>query len=89
MMHKYRFHLFVSLPELKAQMSFFIALAQAILRGLIKMEGNIPLLIEMMAKVYKFTEKFYVIFSSTCWPISFKLGTDHPLVKGIQICLNR
>ena len=32
--------------------------------------------------------KLFVFFSRTSGPISIKLGTKHPLVKGIQICLN-
>jgi hypothetical protein len=29
------------------------------------------------------------IFSRTSWPISIKLGTNHPLVKGILLCSNK
>ena len=30
--------------------------------------------------------KFKIFFSRTTWPISTKLGTEHCLVKGIQVC---
>jgi hypothetical protein len=36
----------------------------------------------------KYSENFK-IFSRTCQPISIKLGTNHPWVKGIQVCTNK
>jgi hypothetical protein len=29
-----------------------------------------------------------IFFSRTMWPILTRLGTDHPYVKGIQVCSN-
>jgi hypothetical protein len=29
-----------------------------------------------------------IFFSRTTWPILTKLGTNHPWVKGIQVCSN-
>jgi hypothetical protein len=33
--------------------------------------------------------KFFKTFSRTSWPKSIKLGTNHPWVKGIQVCSNK
>jgi hypothetical protein len=37
----------------------------------------------------KCNELFKNIFSKTSWPNSIKLDTNHCLVKGIQICLDK
>jgi hypothetical protein len=52
------------------------------------MKGNALLQGEIIVKKQKYTKKFQKIFSRTTGPISIKLGTNHPWVKGIPVCSN-
>jgi hypothetical protein len=52
-------------------------------------EGDCPFPRGYNRKRVKIHWKFVKIFSKTIWPISIKLGTNHPLVKGILNCSNK
>ena len=43
---------------------------------------------EIITKLEKYIDEIKKSFSKTTGPISFKLGTMNPWVKGIQVCLN-
>ena len=68
-------------------------LAQSILgwRGFkfVQMKGTALFQGEIITKYWKYIDKIKkIFFSRTTEPISTKLGTKHPWVKGIQISLN-
>jgi hypothetical protein len=53
-------------------------------------EGDCPSARGDNCKSVKIHQKFFkIFFSRTSKPNSIKLGTDNPLVKGIQVCSNK
>ena len=43
---------------------------------------------EIITKKGIYLDDLKKMFSRATWPISTKLGTNHPLVKGILVCSN-
>ena len=64
-----------SSPELKAQVSFSVHLCP-----------SVRLSVCLSVRLQNF--HIFIFFSRTTGPISTKLGTKHPRVKGIQVCSN-
>ena len=68
-----------SSPELKAQVSFSDHLSSVVC---------LSICLSVCLSVCLSTFHIFIFFSRTTGPISTKLGTKHPWVKGIQVCSN-